>query len=620
MDKVNYIIKGFGHAIGKYKVSNELLANSIDNKMLDGFNPQLIEHSKNFQAYLTEKPGTSPLEYFVGYKMGFHNRNHVTPWPPIKQNQDIAENSLDLLIEAVECALEKSGLDAEDIDGWIVSSVSPQEQAPGIATTLKCYFTKPDNNTPAMTLTSGCAGFNIALRRSLDYFKSRNDLKNILIANTETMSHFLNRERDFVFHATFGDAAAAAVISKGPYTGKHEGVGAIVNYQDLRMIDFVGVDKEWNLYMDGAMVKRRAVPNIVSSSIEVLKKVGWEIDDVDLVIPHQTGNAILHTAAKELNLPLTKLYQGAQHEHGNVSGTTIPIALSMLDDEGKLKPGMKLLCPTAGVGGEYGAWTYTVAEPTEPISKQPKHHLLNDENILVLFADNALGVALAEIIKLTSAQVTFHANHKNDYQKQIEDIANTHKNIELKTFTINDVQAADDFIVGLGDKKWHSTVNIGMAAETAYGFHGYDENAETIGKVYAQMAKKLLDKTTNTMFSLGHAMELAELKEPCGIATVATGWKGLMGSMSGEAISMGVRTIWHVPAIYENLTQYMPMKSKLLAMKAMKQNSPIKSIARLADNIVRGLYLLKVPHTIDKRRGVMIYRKDACAFRPFLYE
>jgi len=101
---------------------------------------------------------------------------------------------------------------------------------------------------------------------------------------------------------------------------------------------------------------------------------------------------------------------------------------------------------------------------------------------------------------------------------------------------------------------------------------------------------------------------------------MASGWQGLMGSMAGEAISMGVRTIWHVPAIYEGLTHYMPMKTKLLAMKGMKQDRPIQSVGRLADNIIRSLYLLKVPHTIDSRKGVMIYRKDACAFRPFLYK
>lgn len=109
MESVNYIIKGFGHAIGKYKVNNEMLEKAIEKNMLDGFNPELIRNSKNYQSFLSENPETSPLEYFVGHKMGFHNRHHVTPWPPIKQNQDVAENSLDLLIEAVDRALEKSG-------------------------------------------------------------------------------------------------------------------------------------------------------------------------------------------------------------------------------------------------------------------------------------------------------------------------------------------------------------------------------------------------------------------------------------------------------------------------------------------------------------------------------
>src|SRR6056297_527332 len=108
MEKFNYILTGFAHAAGKYKVSNQKLEMAIANDMLDGFNPELIKHSKNYQAYLNEHPTATPFEYFVGYKMGFHTRYHVTPWPPIKQNQDVAENSLDLLIEAVENALENA--------------------------------------------------------------------------------------------------------------------------------------------------------------------------------------------------------------------------------------------------------------------------------------------------------------------------------------------------------------------------------------------------------------------------------------------------------------------------------------------------------------------------------
>ncbi|MFO7865148.1 MAG: 3-oxoacyl-[acyl-carrier-protein] synthase III C-terminal domain-containing protein [Salinivirgaceae bacterium] len=616
MTKLNYIFKGFGHAAGKYKVTNAMLEEAVAKNMIEGFNPDMIKQSKNYQAYNENNPDTTPLGYFVGHKMGFYNRNHVTPWPPIKQNQDVAENSLDLLIEAVQKTLDNAGLDAEDIDGWIVSTVSPQEQAPGIATTLKCYFTAPENKTPAMTLTSGCAGFNIALRRSLDYFKSRSDIKNILIANTETMSHFLNHKRDFVYHATFGDAAAAAVISQVPENGADVGVGAIVNYQDLRMIDFVGVDKEWNLYMDGPAVKRRAVPNLISSSKEVMERVGWTIDDIDLIVPHQTGNAILHSVAEEMNVPLAKLYQDAQHVHGNVSGTTIPIALSMLQEEGRLKPGMKLLCPTAGVGGEYGAWTYVVPQSAgKKAQPKPAYQLIKDESLLFLFADNLLGVKIAEKLINTDVQCTFHCANENEYQQQFNEIAAHNSNIKVVSHTINNIANAQDFIDELEGEMWHSVVNLGFASETIYGIDNFDDAQDRLQAPFSLLSKKLLLQTKKSMVFLSHPMELFSGADSLSVASSANGCMGIVGSMSGEAISRGVRSIWYVPAVYDQLTHYMSMKLKIKSMKAMRQARPYFKLDRLADNIIKSTYLLKVPQTIDKYKGVMIYRKEACAFR-----
>jgi 3-oxoacyl-[acyl-carrier-protein] synthase-3 len=618
MTKYNYILSGFGHAAGKYEVSNRLLEDGANRDKLDGFNPELIKHSKNYQAYLKDHPEATPFEYFVGHKMGFDTRYHVTPWPPIKQNQDVAENSLDLLVEAVDKALVDSGLDAEDIDGWIVSTVSPQEQAPGIAATLKTYFTHPDNHTSAMTLTSGCAGFNIALRRSLDYFKSDEKAKNILIANTETMSHFLNHKRDFVYHATFGDAAAAAIISKVDQKDGFEGVGYTKNYHDLRMIDFVGVDKDWNLYMDGAAVKRRAVPNLINSSKEVLEMQGWTLDDIDLVVPHQTGNAILHTVADELGLPKEKMYQETQAKYGNVSGTTIPISLSELHYEGRLKPGMKLLCPTAGVGGEYGAWTYQV--PKEPrvaksdIHKKYRH--LKGKKILIISADNNFGIALLEQIMHSECEILLHVNRKNDYSNQLKSIASLPNcRAELIELPLESEKDVHTFMQNQQGKVFDYVLNLTLASETIYGYNDLESVLKQLQKPMDRLTREMLAFTRESTVILGHPIEEANLSEASPLAAGVSAWHGLAGSMSGEAISKGVRTIWYTPAVYEANTAYMSSKSRIMAMKGMRQESIWIDLSKLADRVIRSLFFLKVPQTKDVYQGPMIYRKEACAFR-----
>ena len=96
--------------------------------------------------------------------------------------------------------------DPEQIDGWIVSTVSYHEHAPGIAATLKCYFVGAENQSPVMSLTSGCAGFNTGVKRAIEHFKANPRINHILLAHTEAMSHFLISNNDFVSHSTFGDA------------------------------------------------------------------------------------------------------------------------------------------------------------------------------------------------------------------------------------------------------------------------------------------------------------------------------------------------------------------------------------------------------------------------------
>ena len=39
MTKYNYILSGFGHAAGKYEVSNSMLEDGANRDKLDGFNP-----------------------------------------------------------------------------------------------------------------------------------------------------------------------------------------------------------------------------------------------------------------------------------------------------------------------------------------------------------------------------------------------------------------------------------------------------------------------------------------------------------------------------------------------------------------------------------------------------
>ncbi|NLA24545.1 MAG: hypothetical protein GX879_06225, partial [Bacteroidales bacterium] len=208
----NFIISGFGYSLGKYRIDNDIIANAVDNGFLSGFNAERILNSEEYKNELQEVPDLHPFTFMAEYLMGFRSRYHVVPFPPIKSNYKYAENSLDLCVKATDQALKDAGVHPEEINAWLVSTATPHEQAPGLAETLKGYFTSFENKTECMTLTSACVGFNYNIERALFYFKANPKTKHLLVAHSEVMSELLVNERDFVPFVTFGDSAAAVVI------------------------------------------------------------------------------------------------------------------------------------------------------------------------------------------------------------------------------------------------------------------------------------------------------------------------------------------------------------------------------------------------------------------------
>jgi len=176
----NYIFSGIGHAVGRYKVSNDDIFQATQKGLLSGFDADKVLQSKNYQAFLASNPDVSPFDYFAKYKMGFEYRQTVVPFPPKKKHHLRTETSTEMAVRAIEDAFLDSGIGASQIDAWFVSTVSPHEQAPGIAATIKTYFVDKYNLSPTFTLTSGCSGFNLNLERAVEYLQTHPNAQHVL--------------------------------------------------------------------------------------------------------------------------------------------------------------------------------------------------------------------------------------------------------------------------------------------------------------------------------------------------------------------------------------------------------------------------------------------------------
>jgi len=585
MQKVSYIFSGFGYSYGKYKISNADISEALDKGFLTGFSKEKIRLNKGYLDYLTLNPDATPFDYFAGHVMGFYERHHVTPFPPTKKKLYYSETSLELCVKAVRRALEDSGLRAPDIDAWFVSTVSPHEQAPGIAATVKSFFVPYSDQSPAFTLCSGCAGFNMNLESAIDYLNSHPQAKNVIIAHTETMSSFLTQRIKFVPFVTFGDSSAAVVLTKVE-SSKKIGIINVINLHDLKMLEYVGVDSKRNLYMDDSLIKDRATKNIINSASVCLEKSLWDTSDIDYLVPHQTGNVILYPAVEAIQVPKNKLYLEGQKKFGNVSGATVPISLALLSEQNKLKDGTKILSATAGVGGNFGAFSYIHSiKANHTNDKQYFFHSseLQNKNALILGASGNIGIAVAKEMQKRGANLWLHGN-KNTALLQ------GFKSYEILQCDFTNQSEFDELLCVLVESKTRFDYIINLAGST---------NSESCMKInffaIVEIINKLLFKTVETILTLGTVTE-----DNSGI-TNTDEWissnralHGYLSSASGEIWKNGIKTVYLQSGFCESgISQSIDEKYIFKSMLSVGQVARLKT-EEIAYNIVNSLYLPKV--------------------------
>lgn len=618
--KDNYIFSGIGHAVGKYTVGNEDIEHALEKGYLKGFNAERVRNGKNYQLFIKDNPGVSPFEYFAGHKMGFHTRSHVTPFPP-NRNQISTQSALDLGVTAIENALKDADIHPKEIGAWIVSTVSPHEQAPGIAATIKAFFTEFTNFSPTYTLASGCTGFAVNLQRGIEFLKCNSEVQHIVVAHTETMSSFLTKLTDFVPFVTFGDAATAVILSRKQGQTK-EGVISIVNYQDLKMVDYVGVDKNWNLYMNSGIVRERATIDIVKASKDVLERSEWKVDDVDILVPHQTGDAILLSACDELGFPHEKLYREVQKKHGNVSGLGIPLGFSLLKKSGELRQGMKILSPAAGVGGEYGAFSYIVPGETEKSNNfiTISSTELTGKTALITGATGALGSEIAKALGKRGCELILHYNSNNSKAKELEKELQT-KDISYTFFKadLSNQTEVNEFISTIKDKYQRINYLVHTAAITGSLSRASEVSHEELSEVLqinqfsaVAITKGLKDRISEqgTILYTGSVAEIAQFNGSSAYVASKKGLHGFAASFAGEARSAGIRSIYYMIGLFNGgMTDKLNPKQIDAVMTSINQEQ-IENAEAIAEKIVRSLYIPKVINTTDIDEGVLVVRKD----------
>jgi 3-oxoacyl-[acyl-carrier-protein] synthase III len=106
--------------------------------------------------------------------------------------------------------------------------------------------------------------------------------------------------------------------------------------------------------MDGRAVFKLAVTRMPEATREVLRRCGYGIEDLDLLIMHQANLRINEAAQKALGLPNAKVHNNIQ-KYGNTTSATLPIAFCEARQAGKAPPGALVAFTALGAGLHWGS-------------------------------------------------------------------------------------------------------------------------------------------------------------------------------------------------------------------------------------------------------------------------
>lgn len=270
------------------------------------------------------------------------------------------EGTTYMATHAAEAALENAGITADELDMIIVATVSADTYVP--STSCQVQGAIGAIRATCFDLNAACSGFLFAMNTAYAYIEM-GMAKTILIIGAETLS----REVDWSDRSScilFGDGAGATIMRQEEGKG---GLIASVTGSDGSQGDVLtckgrGIQNPFHqskrkkdyLRMEGQAVFRFAVTMVPRCIKQILKKTGYDTEDIKFFVLHQANVRILELIAKRLKVDIDKFPMNLDH-YGNTSSASIPILLDELNRNNLLEPGDKIVLSGFGGGLTWGA-------------------------------------------------------------------------------------------------------------------------------------------------------------------------------------------------------------------------------------------------------------------------
>ena len=299
--------------------------------------------------------------------------------------------SADLGAEAGQAALQAAGIEADEVDYVVCATMTPDHYFPGSGTLIQHKMGMSPK--PCLDLRQQCAGFAYGMQVADALIRSQSartvlligtDVHSALMPFSEETWQTINGETDEPLSeedrawnsrfrhllVLFGDAAGAMVFQAHDEDDGRGILGHVLygdgGHKDILYVPGIGsasrpfVDAamiasgESVPFMDGRAVFKLAVKKMPKVTREVLKRQGYTLDDLDLLIMHQANLRINEATQKALRLPSEKVHNNIQ-KYGNTTSATLPLCFHEAQQLGKAPEGSLVAFTALGAGMHYGS-------------------------------------------------------------------------------------------------------------------------------------------------------------------------------------------------------------------------------------------------------------------------
>lgn len=294
---------------------------------------------------------------------------------------------------AAHHALAAAGREPGEIDLIICATLTPDSTVPASAALLQDRIGA--NGAAAFDLNANCSGFVYGMVVADSMIKAGAATRALLVG-VEKLSYVT----DYTDRSTcvlFGDGAGAVVME-----ASDEPIGLLASRlgNDGSAAPFLCIPEAGTrgtpgppdprtsgIYMEGPEVFKRAVKGMGGASSAVVEEMGWTIDDIDLLIPHQANQRIIDAVARRIGLDDTKVFVNIQ-SYGNTSAATVPVALTEALEQGRIRPGANLVFAAFGGGLSYGAAAVRWGQRVEPVGVSDAAIPATDRTVWEVLAPN----------------------------------------------------------------------------------------------------------------------------------------------------------------------------------------------------------------------------------------